>query len=106
MKSNLRKNLLIVVLAMCAACAEQKNGAVIDLSGTWTVALDSTDTGLSNGWENRAFAQPIQLPGTTDDAGIGTPCALDAKLEKPQLLHLKNFFFLYLHLMPIPASTL
>lgn len=88
MKSNLRKSLLIVVLAMCAACAEQKNGAVIDLSGTWTVALDSTDTGLSNGWENRAFAQPIQLPGTTDDAGIGTPCALDAKLEKPQLLHL------------------
>ena len=38
--------------------------------------------------ENRAFAQPIHLPGTTDDAGLGTPCALDAKLEKPQLLHL------------------
>ncbi len=84
----MRKSLLIAALVVCAACTSRENGAVIDLSGTWTVALDSTDMGLSNGWENREFAQPILLPGTTDEAGLGVPNTLDAKLEKPQLLHL------------------
>lgn len=84
----MRKSLLIAVLVVCAACTSRENGAVIDLSGTWTVALDSTDMGLSNGWENQEFAQEILLPGTTDEAGLGVPNTLDAKLEKPQLLHL------------------
>lgn len=87
MKSNLKKCLLVAALCLCAACAQRKN-AEIDLSGTWTVALDSTDTGLARGWENRAFDQPIALPGTTDDAGLGIPNTLEPKLEKPQLLHL------------------
>lgn len=84
----MRKSLIIVVLAICTACVDWENGAVIDLSGTWTVALDSTDMGLSRGWENKEFAQTILLPGTTDDAGLGIANTLEAKLEKPQLLHL------------------
>ena len=88
MKPNMKNCLLVVALFLCAACAGRKSNAGIDLSGTWTVALDSTDTGLDRGWENCAFDQPITLPGTTDDAGLGTPNTLEPKLEKPQLLHL------------------
>ena len=88
MKPSMRKSLIIVVLAICTACVDWENGAVIDLSGTWTVALDSIDMGLSRGWENKEFAQTILLPGTTDDAGLGIANTLEAKLEKPQLLHL------------------
>ncbi len=88
MKSNMKNCLLVAALILCAACVGRKNDVVIDLSGTWTIALDSTDSGLDRGWENCAFAQSIVLPGTTDDAGLGTPNTLEPKLEKPQLLHL------------------
>lgn len=89
MKLRMRKNLLILALAaMCAACCNRENGAAIDLSGTWEIALDSTDTGLSRGWENLDFPQTIHLPGTTDEAGLGVVSTLEPRLEKPQLLHL------------------
>ena len=61
---------------------------VIDIAGDWTVQLDSTDTGLKNGWQNMNFKQSIKLPGTTDDAGIGTANKLKPSLEKLQMSHL------------------
>ncbi|MDE5793444.1 MAG: glycoside hydrolase family 2, partial [Muribaculaceae bacterium] len=58
-------------------------GSQIDLAGEWKVKL-----------ENESKEHVITLPGTTDDAGIGTPDTLTPMLKKPQLLHLtrKNRF--------------
>ncbi|WP_255510456.1 glycoside hydrolase family 2 protein [Flavobacterium sp. GSA192] len=61
---------------------------VINIDGDWTVALDSTDIGLKNGWQNTAFKQSMKLPGTTDDAGLGVPNKLKPSIEKPQMSHL------------------
>ena len=42
------------------------------LAGEWTVTLDPDDVGVEARWFARALTgQPIQLPGTTDLAGIG-----------------------------------
>ncbi len=60
----------------------------IDLSGTWQIALDSTDSGINEKWFNTDFRQNISLPGTTDIAGLGTPNKLKPALDKPQVLFL------------------
>ncbi|GGH14528.1 glycoside hydrolase family 2 [Sphingobacterium alkalisoli] len=60
----------------------------INLSGSWTVALDAEDVGSKDHWEERLFPQSLHLPGTLDDAGLGIPTTLKPKLEKPQLTHL------------------
>jgi len=60
----------------------------LNIAGEWTVELDSTDVGLENGLHNKAFHKKINLPGTTDDAGIGIPNTLTPALTRPQLSHL------------------
>ena len=61
---------------------------VMDISGDWTVQLDSSDIGLKNGWQNMSFNQLIKLPGTTDDAGLGVANKLKTGLQKLQMSHL------------------
>ena len=70
------------------SCEKSQNPYVLDLSGEWQVALDSSDVGIEKNWQNSSFQQTMLLPGTTDDAKIGVPNTLAPKLEKPQLLHL------------------
>lgn len=79
--------LFFFLLAVLYSC-RPSNNSTIDISGAWTVQLDSSDVGLQNDWQNKAFTQSIQLPGTTDDAGIGIPNTLTPALDKPQLTHL------------------
>ncbi|MCD7937895.1 MAG: glycoside hydrolase family 2 [Tannerellaceae bacterium] len=79
--------LLSLVLACCFSCQSTERDA-LDISGEWTVGLDSLDNGLERGWQAKAFSQSMRLPGTTDDAGLGIPNGLQPALEKPQLLHL------------------
>ncbi len=52
---------------------------VISLAGTWRVRLDAADTGLGERWFDAtlAAAERIELPGTTDLAGLGH--ALDVR---------------------------
>jgi len=46
--------------------------ATLSLAGEWTVTLDPEDVGLEARWFAGALSgQPIELPGTTDLAGIG-----------------------------------
>ena len=46
--------------------------SVLSLAGAWTVTLDPRDVGLRGNWQARKLAgQPVALPGTLDDAGIG-----------------------------------
>lgn len=81
---------LLVIIWCClygfSSCKETL--PVISLSGEWQFAIDSTDVGLSEGWYTRSFADNIQLPGTTDQAGYGVSNNLPPSISKPQILHL------------------
>ncbi|MCZ2654366.1 MULTISPECIES: hypothetical protein [Bacteroides] len=77
-------SLLIIILS--TSCSSEKKQ--LDISGEWTVRLDSTDVGIKESWQGNLFETPMQLPGTTDDAGLGTLNALEPTLSKPQLLYL------------------
>ena len=46
---------------------------VIDLTGTWRVALDNNDVGVDERWYTRTFVDPIHLPGALRDSGYGDP---------------------------------
>lgn len=71
---------------MLTSC--QKPSSEISLAGKWQFAMDSTDIGITEKWFERSFADKIQLPGTTDEAGYGIPNTLLPSVEKPQILHL------------------
>lgn len=77
--------LLVFLLSISLSCFAQQK---INLSGTWSVVLDSLDQGQYQGWFNKKFDQNITLPGTTDAAGLGVKNSLEPKLEKQQLSHL------------------
>lgn len=77
--------ILFFLLGISGTVFAQK---AIDLSGNWGIALDSLDKGIKEQWYTKSFPDKIQLPGTTDLAGMGVPCRLAPELEKPQLLHL------------------
>ncbi|GAO28356.1 sugar-binding domain-containing protein [Geofilum rubicundum] len=78
--------ILFSVLSMASSCSSDVRQ--IDLSGNWGFALDSTDVGVSDKWFENELSGSVKLPGTLDDAGIGTPNTLMPKLEKPQVLRL------------------
>ena len=63
------------MLAAVVSCTSQRQ--TLDLSGTWQVSLDSLVT-----------FQPMALPGTTDDAGLGTPNTLEPGITGPQIQRL------------------
>lgn len=77
--------ILVLLLGMPGLAFAQR---AIDLSGNWGIALDSLDRGITEQWYTKSFSDNIQLPGTTDGAGMGVSCQLAPRLEKPQLLHL------------------
>jgi len=80
---------LILLLALLQSyCVLAVGGSQLNLAGQWSVQLDPEDVGVKNGWTNRSFTTSIKLPGTTDDAGLGTANSLTAALTKPQLSHL------------------
>jgi len=75
MSMNIVKIGFIALLFSLVSCAEKQQ--ILDISGNWEVSLDSMNS-----------FQPIQLPGTTDMAGLGVANELEPALKKPQLLHL------------------
>lgn len=64
----------------------------LDISGEWTVRLDSTDVGLKESWSGKLYDNKILLPGTTDAAGLGNKTTLEPLLVKPQILHLTRLY--------------
>lgn len=76
---------VLLLLLQLTACTQVSR---IDLSGQWTVRLDSADAGMDGAWYGKLYDTPMALPGTTDMAGLGTPCSLEPALTKPQMLHL------------------
>ena len=82
--------LLSMFLFFLYACSLEPQK--IDLSGEWTVALDSTDVGLVENWAGELYSKSITLPGTLDEARLGNPDTLKPELTKPQLLHLTRAY--------------
>ena len=85
----------IALLALAVSCGPKDQ---VSLAGKWQVSLDSLAT-----------FQPIDLPGTTDAAGLGEPNTLEPALKLPQLqsLRRKNSFIgeaFYKRSINIPSS--
>lgn len=87
MKNAFLASLMLLQMASCSNPVEQLN-----LSGEWTVRLDSADAGISESWSGKLYENKIMLPGTTDAAKLGTKCTLQPELTKPQLLHLTRAY--------------
>jgi hypothetical protein len=64
------------------------------LAGTWQVRLDPKGLGLSQNWldPQTHFEQSISLPGTTDQARLGTPCRAELEISKAGLAGLTRKF--------------
>ena len=61
----------------------------ISLAGKWQVKLDSLNIGSNANWASLNFqGMGIDLPGTLDDAGIGTPSSLKPALNNYVLSNL------------------
>jgi hypothetical protein len=52
-------------------CALGNGIYTMDLSGQWFCELDPNDQGIEDQWNMSTLTQPIWLPGTLDQAGIG-----------------------------------
>lgn len=65
---------LLGLLISLTACVKEPS---VDLSGSWQVSLDSLKTFV-----------PMQLPGTTDAAGLGIADTLAPAITEPQILRL------------------
>jgi len=64
----------------------------ISLSGSWQVRLDPKIIGLSQNWiaPEAQFNQTLELPGTTDQAGLGVPLTMQATISKEGLARLQR----------------
>lgn len=86
---------MLFFVIFVSSCSRQSH---LDISGEWQVSLDSLQT-----------FQTMQLPGTTDQAGLGNPNTLEPAItgEQVQRLTRKNSFLgeaFYKRQIDIPAS--
>ncbi len=69
-------------------CSEPSSNQ-ISLEGEWRVKLDSLDKGFDENWADiNLEGVQVSLPGTLDDAGIGTPNQLKPELDNYVLSNL------------------
>lgn len=59
--------LLLFIWGVLPLYAQNK----ISLEGEWSFKIDSTDVGEQQHWERERFSQKMNLPGSTDEQGIG-----------------------------------
>src|SRR4051812_44376153 len=92
MNSMKKKNRILAALILAGiglVSGTQGNAqSVMSLAGKWTVRLDEQKTGEQAEWYKKTFERPIQLPGTLDDAGIGSPPAPVTGVTKEVMTHL------------------
>lgn len=50
----------------------------LDLSGGWQIALDPTDCGIQENWQQRDFDLSVHLPGSLPERGIGDAPSIDS----------------------------
>ncbi|WP_372755740.1 sugar-binding domain-containing protein [Mariniflexile sp.] len=74
--------LAVVILALTISACSTTKLEQIDLSGQWQVKLDSTNVGEDENWAlSKIIGNSINLPGTLDDASIGTPNTLEPAIN-------------------------
>lgn len=71
----------------CCMAASSAPGNTISLAGQWRFALDPANAGIGEGWFNKALADTVMLPGSTDTNKKGTP-----NTRKPDLQHLARLY--------------
>lgn len=76
--------LLLFFLLPYVAFAQQE----LSLAGEWEVAFDKGDDAGAHRWLYNAFPHKIQLPGTTDRAGLGDSLTLKPSLNRESLYQL------------------
>lgn len=85
------RKVLFFVLILSALNAASQTAATISLAGDWSFKIDSLNEGERSAWYNKPvsfFTQQIKLPGTMDDAGLGTPVDIKPELTRAVMLHL------------------
>jgi hypothetical protein len=81
----------VSLFAGCSAKSPAQAGTpasdmALTLAGTWSVAADPENAGITEGWFSRLLDEDsIYLPGTTDDKGFGTPHGLKPELTREVL---------------------
>lgn len=85
--------LVTAVALFLASCTVPRTDS-IDLSGTWRYKLDPDSVGEPQSWFNTRFDKEISLPGTLDDAGVGTPLQHKPAMDKSSLTALlRNHYY-------------
>ena len=79
---------ILVIASLCAGSRVSAKANAIPLAGKWAFQLDPEDKGTREKWYNTTLPDTISLPGTTDQAGYGTPNTLKPELTKTILKHL------------------
>ncbi len=62
-----------VLINSCSIEAVNSLRQKISLEGEWSCALDPLQAGVSERWFEKDLDEVIQLPGTLDENGMGTP---------------------------------
>jgi hypothetical protein len=86
------KYLYIIVLSILLVNCKSEKVLDMPLQGEWHVAMPSTKQAEMPEWTNRDFNTAMQLPGSTDMAGLGNPDTLSLAIKKPQILYLTRKF--------------
>ncbi len=102
---------IFVDLSAVAVPRSHAGETIQSLTGKWQVRLDPKSIGQSQNWTapDAHFEQSIELPGTTDQAGLGIPLATLPTMGKDGLarLHRKNSYIgavYYRRHIEIPAE--
>lgn len=67
----MNKKILITVILLLCSSYHVHGKEVLDLAGSWGVQLDPKNEGIENSWYSKKLAAEIDLPGSTDEAGLG-----------------------------------
>ena len=81
--------LLILLLSGSLSAGEGHYGSM-SLTGLWSVKLDLEDRGEASGWATGIIGEPIRLPGTLDDAGIGAVNRVVPDMNTESLVRLRR----------------
>jgi hypothetical protein len=84
------KKVIFFGLVMLSTLPVFAQNVAVSLKGIWHYQLDSLDLGITEKWFNRRLTNPIHLPGTLDDAGVGTLVTRDTGMSKNVMLHLSR----------------
>lgn len=85
----MKKSALLFLTFLIYSTSRGQVNNQISLAGKWQVRLDSLNVGLSQNWTQKPFAgSTISLPGTLDDAGLGTASTLKPALNNYVLSNL------------------